>query len=313
MKTVDSPIVSVIMPVYNEESWLHQSIPSILNQTFEDFELIIINDASTDNSLEIIKHYIKQDSRIRLYNNSKNSELIETLNKGIALANGKYIARMDADDISLPDRLNIQLSYLNNHPEIQLIGTGCEVIDEENQRLKTTNTGYLPYFLVKLCLIFDNVFTHGSIMCSSELLKENLYAPWAVDGEDYELWVRLKEMCKMVRIPDILYKFRSHVNSISRDRMSLCKIAYKISCQQIEAYIGENFDRNLLRYLINCKVKRKRNIVSLFRAVRLLNKISIKFKEMNNLSSEDAHMVKAWTRKYKIKVLRKHLLGTIFL
>jgi glycosyltransferase involved in cell wall biosynthesis len=300
------------MPVHNEECWLHQSIPSILQQTFEDFEFIIINDASTDNSLTIISEYMEQDSRIRLINNSENLKLIETLNKGIDLANGKYIARMDADDTSLPDRLNKQLDFLKNNPDIQLVGTGSEVINEEGNRLEITNDSYLPHILVKWCLIFKNVFTHGSILCKSQMLKENQYASWAVNGEDYELWARLKERYKMARIPDILYKRRSHFNSIShKNRMSLYKIGYTISTRQMETYIGGNFNKRLPGYLINCKLKKNRDIGSLLKAILLLNELLSKFREMNNLNVVEENIIMSWTRRYRVKVLRKHLVNAI--
>ena len=121
--------VTVLMPVYNAEQYLREAIGSILHQTFTDFEFIIINDGSTDRSEEIIKSYT--DTRIRYYKNESNLKLIATLNKGFDLAGGKYIARMDADDISLPNRLQLQFELMEKNPEVGLCGTWFENFTEE--------------------------------------------------------------------------------------------------------------------------------------------------------------------------------------
>ena len=110
-----NPLVSILMPVYNSEKYLREAIKSILNQTFTNFELIIINDGSTDNSLKIIKSF--KDNRIKIIKNKGNLGLIKTLNKGIDLAQGKYIARMDADDIAMPKRLEKQIAFFNENPD----------------------------------------------------------------------------------------------------------------------------------------------------------------------------------------------------
>ena len=123
------------MPVYNAEKYLVESIESILNQSLKNFEFIIINDGSKDKSLGIIKKYAKKDKRIILLNNSRNLGLQKTLNKGLEVARGKYVARMDADDISLPKRLEIQFNYMEDHLEIFLVGSSAIVIDGNGNRL----------------------------------------------------------------------------------------------------------------------------------------------------------------------------------
>ena len=120
------PKITVLMPVYNGEKYLRESVDSILNQTFTDFELLIINDGSTDSSMEILNSY--SDSRIRIVTNEVNLRLIKTLNKGIDLATGEYIARMDCDDIADPKRLEIQLQYMEKHPDVAVCGTGVKAV-----------------------------------------------------------------------------------------------------------------------------------------------------------------------------------------
>jgi len=307
------PLISVIMPVYNEERWLDQSISSILNQSFRDFEFIILNDASKDCSIDIINKYLSVDSRIKLFNNRENYGLVKTLNKGIDLARGKYIARMDADDVSFPERLNIQIRFLKQNPEIQFVGTGSEVTNDSGERLKTDNTKYVPPILVKWCLIFKNVFTHGSIMCQSEMLKKNSYAQWAANGEDYELWARLKDNYRMSIIPDILYRRRSHANNIShKNSKSLRKIGYTISNMQMERYLGKNYDKSLSGYLINCKLKKNRDFKSLVKAILLLNELLRRFIEANKLNVDEENTLLKWTRRYRLEIVRRQLLKTIF-
>ncbi len=123
-----NPKVTVLMPVYNAEKYLKTAIESILKQTFSDFELLIINDGSTDGSEEIIRSF--NDKRIRLFNNEQNLGIIKTLNKGLNLAKGEYIIRMDADDISLPDRLELQVKYMEENPGIGISGTQARIFGD---------------------------------------------------------------------------------------------------------------------------------------------------------------------------------------
>ena len=133
--SMDSPKVSVIMSVYNGEKYLKEAINSILNQTFKDYEFIIVNDASTDKSIKILEEYAKKDNRIGLIHNEKNIGLTRSLNKAIKSANGAYIARQDADDISLPPRLEEEVNFLDKHPTVGLVGSYAWMIDEKGKIL----------------------------------------------------------------------------------------------------------------------------------------------------------------------------------
>ena len=133
------PTLSVIMSVYNAEKYLSQAIESILNQSFEDFEFIIIEDCSTDNSLKIIKNYVINDKRIRIIQKAKNKKMrgfIENLNIGLSEAKGKYIARMDSDDISHPDRFEKQVLFLDSHPNVFMVGSAINFIDENGKLIR---------------------------------------------------------------------------------------------------------------------------------------------------------------------------------
>lgn len=209
--TSHHPTVSVLMPVYNAELFLREAIESVLNQSFTDFELLIINDGSTDKSKTIIESY--KDSRIRLVN-QPNHGLVYTLNKGIDLAEGKYIARMDADDASLPNRLERQVDFLEVNTEVALLGTAYDVVDEEGAKLYTFKP-ILDDSTIRLDFLLRNPFGHGTTMFRKEVVQKlGGYANLRYT-EDYELWWRIASKHKLANIQDILYKWRVVSSSMS--------------------------------------------------------------------------------------------------
>src|SRR5258705_299739 len=160
-------LVTVLMQVYNSERFLSEAIDSILNQTFTDFEFLIIDDGSTDNSLKIIKSY--SDARIRLVQNEKNLGITATLNKGIVLARADLISRMDADDISYPERLQKQYEYLKDHPDCALLSTQARVIAEDKQveYIDDTNSDFFYYNLT-----FSSPIFHPSVMYRKKAVQD---------------------------------------------------------------------------------------------------------------------------------------------
>lgn len=207
------PLISVIMPVYNGEKYLREAIDSVLAQTYHDFELLLINDGSTDKSKEIILSY--NDPRIRYIENEKNLRLIATLNRGITLSQGDLIVRMDADDVCMPNRFEEQVAFLNKHDDIDLCGSWAIRIDGEGKttgRIKNIDSPEL----LKCATYFTCPFVHPSMMIRARVLKANYYNPDFPDVEDTELWHRLGlQGCKMANIPHYLLKYRWHGENIS--------------------------------------------------------------------------------------------------
>ncbi|PEL82492.1 glycosyltransferase family 2 protein [Bacillus wiedmannii] len=204
--------VTVLMPVYNGEEYLQDAIDSILNQTFNDFELLIINDGSIDGSLDIVNSY--QDPRIKLVNNESNLKLIKTLNKGLRLASGKYIARMDSDDTCHPRRLEIQVGMLDRNPEIAVCGTGMKVIGKKYARpflVKGEKT-------IKNYLAVKNCMAHPSIMMRKDIIEKYnyFYDEQFIHAEDYELFQRISENHKVININKPLLNYRLSASGISR-------------------------------------------------------------------------------------------------
>lgn len=206
------PKVSILMPVYNAEQYLSQALDSIVSQSFEDWELILINDGSTDRSESIIMDY--DDERIFYIKNPVNLKLIKTLNKGIDYCGGQYIARMDADDICHPDRLKRQVEFLDSHPQVLMCGTAATVID--NSRKKTGNIHNLTSDdYLQINLMFSPSFIHPSMMIRTEVLKQNKYDEAYKHVEDYDLWCRIAKLGKVANIDDELLQYRWHDSNVS--------------------------------------------------------------------------------------------------
>jgi len=202
-----SPEVSVVMSVFNGELYLKEAIDSILNQTFTNFEFIIINDASTDNSRAIIENY--NDERIRLLDNYNNQGLPQCLNQGIRIANGKYIARMDADDISLPERLKKQVNFMEENLDIGVSGTWVKVIGAGPEWIRQLDTD--PETM-RCNFIFEHQIVHPTVIMRKDLiLKYNLYYDTEyVKAQDYELWCRCGKYFKLANIDEVLLVYRQH-------------------------------------------------------------------------------------------------------
>ena len=227
-----SPKVSVIMPVYNAGEYLMEAIESILNQTFTDFEFIIIDDGSTDNSLNIINTY--NDPRIILVRNETNLKLIASLNKGIKLANGKYIARMDADDISLPERLAKQVEFMDQHHNIAVCGTWVEVFCEYGQtfwRFPDNSDG------IKCMLIFGCCIAHPSVVLRKSILDTGFcYSQLYPHAEDYGLWVQIAQKHQIANLPQVLLKYRvSESQKSAKEEQQVNEGTAKIQIEQINA------------------------------------------------------------------------------
>lgn len=201
----------MLMPVYNGGKYLRPAIESILNQTYRDFEFIILYDHSTDNSLNIITSY--NDSRIHLYKNNQKIGLPHILNIGLTLSQGDYVARMDCDDISLPTRLEKQVHYLDNNPTVGVCGTWIKFIGDKHWTVRYP----IDSETIKCSLLFRCVLAHPSIMLRKEhfVLFNLCYNEELKLGEDYDLWIRCAKYMDIANIPEVLLNYRWHNNQTS--------------------------------------------------------------------------------------------------
>lgn len=207
------PKVSILMPVYNVAPYLKEAMDSILNQTFKDFELIVLNDCSPDNAEEILDTY--SDDRIVRYKGRQNVGLANVLNVGLQMARGEYIARMDSDDISLPERIEKQVLYLDANPSVDLVSAGMKRFGDSDEEISYKT----DVEEVKFSALFYSPILHpSSIWRKDRFLAKNLfYRQEMVPAEDFDLWTRaLAAGLVLVNIPDVLYLYRTHSSQVTR-------------------------------------------------------------------------------------------------
>lgn len=210
------PTISVIMPTYNAEKYISTAIESILQQTFEDFEFIIIDDASTDQTYDIICSY--HDKRITRIRNQRNLGVAACINKGILIAHSEFIARMDSDDISKPDRFQKQVQFMNANSNLGISGTHMEIIDNKGKVIKE-HLKKIGDETIKVSLFFGHTsFAHPSIIMRSRMIDmyHLRYDTAFQYAEDYDLYCRCSSFMAMDNYPECLVQYRIHPESVSQ-------------------------------------------------------------------------------------------------
>jgi glycosyltransferase involved in cell wall biosynthesis len=208
MNLTTTPLISVVMPVYNALPFLNESIKSILEQTFSNFEFVILDDASTDGSVELLREWASRDQRIHLYESDTWLGLSGSSNAVVAKARAPIVARMDADDIAHPDRLRRQWDVLEGQPDIALVGTLCNGIDASGREVRPRDR----WRLVRRSRYIP--FPHGSAMFRREVFDQvGGYDEAAAGGEDQDLFLRMAACGRVVTLPDVLYSYRYHSNN----------------------------------------------------------------------------------------------------
>jgi glycosyltransferase involved in cell wall biosynthesis len=211
---MSTPIASVLIPVYNAEEYLGEAIESALGQTRRDIEVVAIDDGSTDSSRDILRCYAKQDSRLKMFENAHNG-LVDTLNCGLVLAQGKYICRLDADDIAEPSRIEMQVRFLEKHADYALVGGNVTAIAPDGSLIGKFQ---LPtcHDVIVSNLQVANCFFHSAVTFRKEsILEAGGYDPFFFPAEDYELWVRLSTKCRLANIPAVVCRYRVHARQVS--------------------------------------------------------------------------------------------------
>ena len=246
-----SPSVSVLMAVYNYEGFISESIESILSQSFTDFEFVIVDDASTDNTANIIKSY--KDPRIVFIQNQENIGQTRSLNKGLKVAKGKYIARIDGDDIALENRLSKQVEFLDRNPAVGVVGAWLEAIDENNKLIRRSKYPILPNVLRLLILniLHWPCLTHPSVMIRKDALDDvGFYDEKYSISQDYDLWLRITRKYLARNIPEVLMRYREHSSSLSRKKK-----------EKTRAEVRDIIGKNVKYYLPNIDLYKKTSLV----------------------------------------------------
>jgi glycosyltransferase involved in cell wall biosynthesis len=235
---LSSPRVTVLMPVYNGKAYLAGAIQSILDQTFQDFELLIMDDGSTDGSSDLVLSFA--DPRIRLLRNATNLGLVATLNKGLGLAQGDYIARMDCDDLSFSHRLERQVAFMDQNPEIGIAGSWFKRLGADE--------GTIAYRAIddaeiRFSLIFRTTLQHSSVIIRRAILVEHQleYDVRFQYAEDYEFWIRCGRYTKLANIPEILVAYRFHPENVSSKNLS----AQSASAERVASLYLQELDHRI--------------------------------------------------------------------
>lgn len=233
----ESPLVSIMLPCYNCEEYVEEAVRSIINQTYQKLEILCTDDCSKDNTYEILERIARTDSRIILQRHKENRGIVDTLNEMIELASGEYIGRMDADDISMPNRIEKQVAFLINNPEIDICGTQARIIDETGRVFSRTilpeteeeHRAFLPYF---------STVSHPTVLARREFYKQNYYDKEFLHAEDYEMWLRavFAEKRKICNIPELLLDYRVNSKSVSSNNS---EVQRRMSATAVQKYCND--------------------------------------------------------------------------
>lgn len=236
---MNKPLVSVLMPCFNAEKYVETALGSILNQTYKNLEVIAINDCSSDNTVEILKRIAKKDARVKVFENNENLKLIKTLNRGVTLCSGDYIARMDADDIALPVRIEKEVAFLEQHPNHDIVSSLFYAFNSENPKKKKLH--HSPLYHDELCayLLFKSGICHPAVMMRKRIFTElglSFEAEY-LHVEDYALWSKAVYLTRMANLDEGLLLYRVHNQQVSslneKLQLSNKKKVFKIHCQHL--------------------------------------------------------------------------------
>jgi hypothetical protein len=235
----DGSLVSVVLPVHNGAEFLEQAIKSVLEQTLQEFELIVVDDGSTDATPDVLGRY--RDSRIRVLRNPQNVGLVESLNRGIGDATSRLIARVDADDAMLPDRLERQVDYMRANPTCGLLATGYRTM-MPNGDLGEESRPFLRHAALRFELLFGNAFAHSTVMFRRALWQDvGGYQDPGGPAEDYDMWLRMSSRTVAAAIPDILCILRVHPASVSAKSLQWQQeTAARISSRALTGFLGRS-------------------------------------------------------------------------
>ncbi|WP_411817090.1 glycosyltransferase family 2 protein [Hyphococcus sp. DH-69] len=303
--SLQNPTVSVVMPAFNAEQYFYSAAASILNQEFTDFEFIIIDDHSTDQTETILRELAETDDRIKIYRNPKNIGVAASLNFGITTARGQYIARMDADDISLPQRFSKQVAFLDENPDFVFVGTGYQIIDAKG-RVTRADVEATESWECEWMSLFRMPIIHPSMMIRRSTLAD-IQKPYQsqYDGaEDYDLVQRLLAQGKGKAIDDICFQYRMHEQSVSTTQASRQRDIARNLCAR--ALINQDFTLSeaeialIANCLYNGPDRQAHDLVIVLDALR---KIEGEFAQRYHLNAREENRIRALSSRWLLRAV----------
>jgi glycosyltransferase involved in cell wall biosynthesis len=267
-------------------------------------EILVINDGSKDNTLQILSEYAIKDKRITIINNEINVGLIRTLNIGVALANGSYIARMDADDTCALDRISILYNYLVNHPELDIVASGNVLIDQDERLLKKMIPKAFDHQALKFVSFFSTPIVHASLLAKSEILKSNAYDEKFIHSEDYELFSRLiLNNIRFGNVSQLLYNIRVNLESVSyKYESTQIQTTTSISAINLKKYFDLEYDSSVHGILIN-RIHGNPSVVLIKKAFKELKKLRNIFFQKEDCSNNEKGQIDDFLVEQKIDIL----------
>jgi glycosyltransferase involved in cell wall biosynthesis len=252
---MDKPELSIVMPFYNTEKYIGDAVQSLLAQTYDNFELILVDDASTDGSAEVVKSL--NDSRIKLLKNEINRGIVFSRNQGMKAAVGRFIAPFDSDDLARTDKFEKQIRFLKNNPDFGMVGSWARLIDEDGNLLKKTWKLTQPPARIPAFLLFKNLFVQSAVVMKREVVPENFYEDGFDLVEDYKMWIDISRIRKTCNYPDYLMFYRVHqssaTNKTGNKLLSQDARIYKYLFKPLEIDLDERMT-NLLLLLKNDQI-----------------------------------------------------------
>ncbi len=304
----DQPLVTVLMPCYNASAFLFDAVSSILNQTYSNLEVLLIDDGSSDDTKELIIKYASSDNRIRPVFNEVNLGLIRTLNKGVELAQGNFIARMDSDDISDIHRIERMLEYFRIHPELDVVSAGYYSMSADGKK----NVRVYPKALDSEALLFVSLFctpvNHPCMMARSGVLKSNPFDERFIHSEDYEIFSRLLlSGSTIMNLTEPLYYLRRNPQSVS-NRFEKIQIANhtRISVRNIEQYFGITFDYFIHKIMIN-RISFNVSPRMIRSALKNLDQLRLEYEKRENIDQNNALQIRDFLIEQRIDIFLQSL------
>ncbi|SVC63205.1 uncharacterized protein METZ01_LOCUS316059, partial [marine metagenome] len=310
----NKPRISILMPVFNEEKYIFESVNGILQQSYKKFELIIINDASSDNTLSILSDF--NDKRIRIFSNLDHLGITKSLNIGLEKCRGNFIARMDADDICTTDRLALQYNYLIENPNIDVVGCNAVSISENGE---LTERARLPSKdkKIKWQLLFSTPILHPTVMIRSKVfIQFGVYNSVLSVAQDFDLWCRISSHVHFHNLPQVLYKLRIHSNSGSNiHKEAQEQNREKILLNHIKKLTKKNYRQSDIKIFYSFRAKKYFHYNQFRVAVKILKELKEAFlKNIDNSQSYENYLNRsiAWLfLQPAFSVKRSHIISII--
>lgn len=303
-KMNNQPLVSFIMTAKNTERFIDEAIESVLKQTYTNIELVVVDDASTDRTTEIIKSWAKKDARIKTIFNTKSVLPPEARNMAASISHGKYLAILDSDDISLPERATKQVEFMESHPEIGAAGSHAEIIDVEGKYIITKKKN-CDISTIRFASLLQCQFIHSSVIIRKELFQKlGGYRPEYMHAEDYDLYTRILQNCDMTNIDEVLIKFRANSGGVtSTNDSSKIQIenSLKITRENISPYVSLSPEKT--KWLTDTLNNKKMSLPKVLYSLFVYKKITTSYIKKNNLEKDELENIKIIYRNKQRNVL----------